>query len=83
MRTYTYTKTIKTVCGKTISYFQKEGEVAKMHSLEGPAIIYPKEEKKAPDYYVYGVKYPKARWLDLKAQHKTVPSDTPVRLEML
>jgi len=73
MRTHTYTKTINTTCGKTVSYFQQEGEVAKMHSMEGPALIYSKEEGKAPEYYLFGIKYSKGRWRELVNQHKAVP----------
>jgi hypothetical protein len=70
MRTTTVMKTIKTICGKTISYLQETGQNAKAHSTTGPAIIYPKEEKKSPEYYLFGVKYSKAQWQDLLNQSK-------------
>lgn len=67
---------MKTTCGKTISYFQYEDGVCKAHSLDGPAIIYPKEEGKASEYYVFGIKYNKAQWQELVNQHKAVvPTD--------
>lgn len=76
MRTVSITRTIKTVCGKTISYFQQSGEPAKAHSLEGPAVVYSKDDGKSPEYYVYGVRYTKAQWQDLVNQHKAPqPSD--------
>lgn len=77
MRHSSYTRTMKTACGKTITYFQSEsGAICKAHSLEGPAIIYPKEEGKSPEYYVFGIKYNKAQWQELVNQHKAVvPTD--------
>jgi len=81
MRTQTITRTINTTCGKIISYFQKDGEVAKMHSMEGPALIYPKEEKKASEYFIYGIKYSKSKWQELVNQQKVVASTEPTSLE--
>ena len=78
MRTTSYTKTIKTVCGKTISYFKEEGKNPKAHSVEGPAIIYADSENQAPEYYLYGIKYKKAAWQELINLHKDViPTDLP------
>ena len=81
MRTHTITRTINTTCGKTISYFQKDGEVAKMHSMEGPALIYPKEEKKASEYYIYGIKYSKSKWQELINQQKVKVVAEPLSFE--
>jgi len=81
MRIQTGVKTIKTVCGKTISYF-KEGDVLKMHSLEGPAIVYPKEEKKLPEYYVYGVRYTKQKWQELVNLHKATALPDQSKFDM-
>lgn len=76
MKTRSTTKTIKTACGKTVSYLQTEGYPNKMHSTEGPAIIYAEEENKAPEYYLHGVKYSKAEWKDRTSQSKiTVNTD--------
>jgi hypothetical protein len=71
-------KTMKTVCGKTITYMEAEGENNKMHSTEGPALIYPEEEKKAPEYYLFGIKYSKADWKSLLSQSKPIPDGTPM-----
>jgi len=81
MRTQTVVKTINTACGKEITYFQKDNEVAKMHSMEGPALIYPKEEKKAPEYYIYGIRYSKTRWQELISQHKAMPLGDAMKFE--
>lgn len=69
MRTRNVVRVIKTACGKTISYLQTEGQ-NKMHSTEGPAIIYAEEDSKAPEYYLYGIKYTKAEWREVLLQHK-------------
>ena len=81
MRTHTVVRTIKTTCGKEITYFQKNDEVAKMHSMEGPALIYPADEKKAPEYYIFGVKYTKTKWQELVNQHKAMPVGDPLKFE--
>ena len=81
MKTYTTVRTITTTCGKQITYFQKNDEVAKMHSMEGPALIYPAEEKKASEYYIFGVKYSKTKWQELVNQHKAMPVGDPLKFE--
>lgn len=74
MRTRDGVKTMKTICGKTISYLTEEGKTPKMHSVIGPAITYSEEENKAPEYYLYGIKYTKQRWKELLTQSKTTPA---------
>ena len=56
MRTHSVTKTIKTVCGKTLSFLETTGQPNKMHSMEGPAVIYPESESKTSEYYLFGIK---------------------------
>ena len=76
MRETSYTKTMKTACGKTISYFKEPGKTPKAHSIEGPAITYAEEEGLAPEYYLFGIKHKKADWEALINMHKdVVPSD--------
>lgn len=78
MRTRSTVKTINTVCGKTISYLQTDGYPNKMHSVEGPAIVYRKDENKAPEYYLYGIKYSKAEWKERITFRKvSTPAETP------
>jgi hypothetical protein len=74
MRVRNETKTIKTVCGKTITYMQEEGKTAKMHSTTGPALVYSEGENKTSEYYLYGIKYTKQRWKELLTQHKATPA---------
>jgi len=82
MRIQTVQRTIKTACGKTISYLQTTGSPAvKAHSTEGPAITYPEHEGIAPEYYLYGIKYTKAKWKEALAQTKAMPSGDPILLE--
>ena len=64
---------MKTICGKELSYLETTGEPNKMHSTEGPAIVYAEEEKKAPEYYLFGIKYSKLEWKSLLSQNKPMP----------
>ena len=68
MRTRNEVKTMRTVCGKTISYLTEEGKTPKMHSVTGPAIVYSEQENKSPEYYLYGIRYTKQRWKELLTQ---------------
>ena len=81
MRTTTVIKTFNTICGKTITYSQDTGQVAKAHCTTGPAIVYTKDEKKAPEYYLFGIKYSKSAWQDLVNQTKVVPTGDGFRLD--
>jgi len=74
MRTHSVTKTIKTVCGKTLSFLETTGQPNKMHSMEGPAVIYPESESKTSEYYLFGIKYSKNEWKSLINQHKAAPA---------
>jgi hypothetical protein len=82
MRTVTTIKTIKTTCGKTITYMDTGEGVAKIHSTTGPAIIYPESEEKSPEYYLYGIRYTKTQWQELLAQHKATAINDGFRFEM-
>jgi len=81
MRTHTTIKTINTVCGKTLTYLEATGQTNKMHSAEGPAMVYPKEEKKAPEYYLFGIKYSKNKWQELINSSKVTATGEPTRLD--
>lgn len=81
MRSTTIIRTINTACGKEITYLQETGQTAKMHSTTGPALIYPKDEKKAPEYYLFGIRYSKAVWQDLLNQSKAVPTGDTFKLD--
>ncbi len=57
------TKTIKTTDGRTIQTI-KVGEKTLFHSMDGPAIKYPKSMKQQDEYYIYGHQYTKEKWLE-------------------
>lgn len=76
MRTRSIVKTMNTICGKTITFLQTEGHPNRMHSVDGPALIYSDADNKAPEYYLYGIKYSKAEWKERLTHKKTVtPAD--------
>jgi len=82
MRIQTYQRTIKTACGKTISFLQTTGNpVVKAHSTEGPAIIYPESEGLSPEYYIHGVKHTKAQWKEFLSQTKASAVTDPIILD--
>ena len=81
MRTTTVIKKMNTVCGKALTYLETTGEPNRFHSTEGPAIIYSKDEKKAPEYYLFGIKYPKNKWQELVNQSKITPSADGFKLD--
>lgn len=73
MKTKTTQRTIKTLCGKTLSFIETTGNpIKKAHSTEGPAVIYPESDNLPPEYYLYGIKYTKAKWKELINQSKVV-----------
>jgi len=45
-----------------------------MHSVDGPALIYADADSKAPEYYLYGIKYSKAEWKERLSQRKPLVS---------
>jgi len=81
MRTRSTVKILNTVCGKTISYLQTDGQPNRMHSVDGPALIYAEEENKAPEYYLYGIRYSKAEWKERLSQRKSLPATDLMMLE--
>lgn len=68
--THTTFKTIKTPEGVVLHVFTEPGKNAKPHSLEGPAIKYPKSMKRVDEYFIYGIKYTKTQWEELKETTK-------------
>lgn len=82
MRRAIINRTMKTVCGKTITYTQVEGDLPKPHSLEGPAIIYPESDGLAPEYYINGIKYSKTAWESLVSVTKASLAGDPINFEL-
>jgi len=44
-----------------------------LHSWDGPALKYPKESGKKPEYYIYGIRYSKEQWTELKNGGEGLP----------
>lgn len=63
-------KTIRTLEGITLKLYREEGKNPILHSLDGPAIKYPKGMKRPDEYYIYGIPYTKKRWEETKESSK-------------
>jgi hypothetical protein len=73
-----YIKKLKTPEGTQITMFQEPGKTAKLHSLEGPAIKYPRASKKKDVYAIYGREMSKQEWTTTKNDTKvTIPLHDP------
>ena len=70
-------KSFKTPEGIKISTYISQGKKPTYHSLEGPAIKYPKHMKKSDEYFIYGIPYSKERWLELKNDVKVTTNPFP------
>ena len=76
-------KTMNTVCGKTLTYIETEGLHNKMHSTEGPAVVYSEADNKASEYYLFGIRYTKPQWKSLLSQNKPIVDSTPMNFDSL
>lgn len=81
MKSVSVVKTIKTVCGKTVTFLQDPGVNPKMHSMTGPALVYPEDEKKSPEYYLFGVKYSKQQWQEMINSFKPTAAADAIKLD--
>jgi hypothetical protein len=63
-------KTIKTPDGVVLHVYKEPGKNSVPHSIDGPAIKYPKAMKKADEYFIYGIKYSKSKWEEMKETTK-------------
>ena len=64
------TRTLKSTDGVTITTFD-----GKLHNWDGPALVYPKDSKTKPEYYLYGIPYTKDEWLEIKRNRIRTASD--------
>lgn len=64
-------RTIKTIEGITIHVYEDDNGMVKPHSVTGPAILYSKAQAKQDEYYLYGIKYEYAKWLELSRPLRT------------
>ena len=65
------TKKLVTAEG-TIAYYLNINGVNKLHNIDGPALI-PNGNKRASEYYIFGIKYTKEQWDDRKKDTNGVP----------
>jgi hypothetical protein len=70
-------RTFKTPEGKQISIFTPTNGQPQFHSLDGPAIKYPRSIKKPDEYFIYGIRYTKEKWLELKNDVKVTTNPFP------
>jgi hypothetical protein len=65
------TKRLVTAEG-TIAYYLNTNGINKLHNIDGPALI-PNGNKRASEYYLFGIKYTKTQWEDFKKDTNGVP----------
>jgi len=65
------TKRLVTAEG-TIAYYLNINGINKLHNIDGPALI-PNGNKRASEYYIFGIKYNKEQWDDRKKDTNGVP----------
>jgi hypothetical protein len=71
---------LKSVDGRTIYYFNND-ERRVLHSGESPAVIYPKDQKKKPEYYLFGQQMTKEQWDETKRDFNGIPPSKDSRYE--
>lgn len=74
-------KTIRTPEGITLHLYLEEGKNPVPHSIDGPAIKYPKSIKKQDEYFIYGIAYTKAKWEEAKEGSKVTYMPIDPKLE--
>lgn len=76
MKSKSMFRTYKAVDGRTIHAIEEDGKPLKPHNIVGPAIIYPDQDKKPSEYYLFGIKYEKDKWLELSSPlRRSKPKD--------
>lgn len=63
-------RTMKTLDGIVLELYKEDGKNAVPHSMDGPAIKYPKSMKRADEYFIYGIQYTKERWEEARDSSK-------------
>ena len=56
----------------TIIHYMNIGGINTIHNWEGAAFI-PQGNKRKAEYYVFGIKYSKEKWLEFKKEVNGVP----------
>lgn len=65
------TKTLRTGDGTLLHYSSIDG-INKLHNWDGPAFI-PQGNNKLAEYYIYGIQYSKADWIERKRDTNGLP----------
>jgi hypothetical protein len=63
-------RTMKTSDGIILELYKEEGRNAVPHSMDGPAIKYPKSMKRVDEYFIYGIRYTKEQWEEARESSK-------------
>jgi len=71
------TKRLKTKDGSIVYYLD-----GKMHNFDGPAYI-PQGNKRAAEYYVFGVKFTKDQFDSIKKDNNGVPKKTARQMKKI
>lgn len=71
---------LKTPDGRVIYYFNNP-EKRVLHNWEGPAFIYPKDQKQKPEYYLFGQQMTKEEWEETKRDFNGIPPSKDPRFE--
>lgn len=74
-------KTIRTPEGIILEIYKEESKNPVPHSLDGPAIKYPKAMKRPDEYYIYGIRYTKDKWKEAKESSKVTYMPIDPKLE--
>lgn len=74
-------RTIRTPEGVVLHIYVEEGKNAVPHSLDGPAIRYPKNMKKQDEYFIYGIQYTRDKWEETKEINKVTYMPIDPKLE--
>ena len=74
------TKKLKTPDGKIIYYFDNPNRRV-LHNWEGPALIYSKDLKQKPEYYLFGKQMTKEQWDETKRDFNGIPPSKDPRYE--
>lgn len=74
-------RTMRTPEGIILELYREEGKNPVPHSLDGPAIKYPKSMKRPDEYYIYGIPYTKEKWEETKESSKVTYMPIDPKLE--
>ena len=71
---------LKSIDGRVIYYFNND-ERRVLHSWDNPAMIYPKDQKQKPEYYIFVERKTKEQWEEAKIDFNGIPQSKDPRYE--